>query len=318
VITACRYEPNGSRCAIAVEDISEVHGLAGGVLWVDVHNPTDADLDTLQEEFSLHPLAIEDARNHGQRPKLEMYPTHAFIVVYSAEIAEVDLFVGPHWLVCVRELNSDGVCWEPGKAIKHFERSLADKPTVGNLLHAVLDDIVDGYFDAFDVSEDVLEDLEDQIFGETPAHEQEVQHRLYDIRRRLVKFRRHIVPMREVMNAILRKEVPWIDDASLLLMRDVEDHVLRAIDLVDSARDLMGNAVDAHLSIISNRMNVVMKKMTSWGAILFGASLIAGIYGMNFVHMPELRWYYGYPMALGLMGIMTLVLYKTFKRRDWL
>jgi magnesium transporter len=112
--------------------------------------------------------------------------------------------------------------------------------------------------------------------------------------------------------------VPWVDDEALLLLRDVEDHVLRAIDMVDSARDLMGNAVDAHLSIISNRMNVVMKKMTSWGAILFGAGLIAGIYGMNFEHMPELRWQVGYPMALGMMATLTIVLYKVFRKRDWL
>jgi magnesium transporter len=317
VITARRYEPGGSR-AVEPEDISEVHGLEGGVLWVDVADATEHDLDVLQEEFSLHPLAIEDARQHGQRPKLEMYPTHAFIVVYSCDIAEVDLFVGPHWIVCVREKDRDGGSWDPKPALEHFERALAGQPTVGSLLYAVLDTIVDGYFDQFDRTEDKLEDLEDRIFGDAPTNESEVQRYLYDIRRELVRFRRHVVPLREVMNALLRKEVPWIDEESLLLLRDVEDHVLRAVDMVDSARDLMGNAVDAHLSIISNRMNVVMKKMTSWGAILFASSLIAGIYGMNFRHMPELSWAFGYPMALSLMALVTFVLYRMFKRRDWL
>jgi magnesium transporter len=318
VITARRYLGSGPSVAVAPEDISEAYELDDGVLWVEVSNAVEADLEVLQEEFSLHPLAIEDARHHGQRPKLEMYPTHAFVVAYAIGLAEIALFVGPHWLVCVHRATGDGPDWDPAPAIAHFERTLGAQPSVGNLLHAVLDTIVDGYFDAFDATEDQLELLEDQIFGDVPASEHDVQRHLYEVRRNLVRFRRHVVPLREVMNALLRKEVPWIDDDALLLLRDVEDHVLRAIDMVDSARDLMGNAVDAHLSIISNRMNVVMKKMTSWGAILFGAGLIAGIYGMNFEHMPELRWQVGYPMALGMMATMTIVLYRVFRKKDWL
>src|SRR5207302_7412629 len=127
-----------------------------------------------------------------------------------------------------------------------------------------------------------------------------VQERLFDIRRSLLVFRRSVVPLREVISALLRREVPWIDDPTVIHLQDVYDHVLRAIDLVDGQRELMGNAVDAHLAIISNRMNEVMKKMTSWGAILLGSTLVAGIYGMNF-NIPELKWRYGYPYAIGLM-----------------
>jgi magnesium transporter len=317
VITARQYLGSGQD-EVAPDDISEAFDQDDAVLWVEVCAPTDEDLTKLQEEFSLHPLAIEDARHHGQRPKLEMYPTHAFIVAYATGLAEVALFVGPTWLICVHQPDGDGPDWDPAPALVQFQRTVDAHPTVGTLLHAVLDTIVDGYFDAFDANEEMLEQLEDQIFGDTPANESEVQRRLYDVRRTLVRFRRHVVPLRDVLNALLRKEVPWIDDEALLLLRDVEDHVLRAIDMVDSARDLMGNAVDAHLSIISNRMNVVMKKMTSWGAILFGAALIAGIYGMNFTHMPELHWQLGYPMALGMMAVLTIVLYRVFRKRDWL
>jgi magnesium transporter len=186
VITARRYRPSGGYDDIAPSDISEHCHLEEGVLWVEVSHPTDADLDTLQEEFSLHPLAIEDARHHGQRPKLEMYPTHAFIVAYAAGLSEVALFVAPTWLVCVHQ-ETDGRDWDPAPALVHFERTVGARPSVGNLLHAVLDTIVDGYFDAFDATEDQLELLEDQIFGDSPATEQEVQRRLYDVRRNLRK-----------------------------------------------------------------------------------------------------------------------------------
>jgi len=316
VIHARRYRADGRWHDVAVDDLSE-QAADDGLLWVDVHGD-EHDIDVVAAEFGLHPLAIEDAHHHGQRPKLETYPTHAFIVVYAAGIAEVDLFVGPSWLVCVREVGDDGRVWDPRPAIEQFERTAGDRPEVGRLLHALLDTIVDGYFEAFELDEGRLEELEDEIFADRPAKESDIQRHLYDIRRGLVRYRRHVVPMRDVMNQLARREVPWIDNDSLLLLRDVEDHVLRAIDMIDSARDPMGNAVDAHLSIISNRMNVVMKKMTSWGAILFGAGLIAGVYGMNFEDMPELGWRFGYPMALGMMAGLTVVLHRVFKSRDWL
>ena len=131
-------------------------------------------------------------------------------------------------------------------------------------------------------------------------------------------FRRRVQPLREVVAAILRREVDWIDDLARTHFQDVYDHILRATDQIDAQRELLGNAVDAHLAIMSNRMNLVMKKMTSWGAILLGSTLVAGIYGMNFRHMPELRWHYGYAWALGLMLLITVACYRMFKRRDWL
>jgi magnesium transporter len=319
VITACRYHRASGPEPVAVADISEHIDTPDGVVWVDVVDVGAHDIEVLAEELSLHPLAVEDVLHHEQRPKLEHYPTHAFVVAYSANDAEVDLFVGPSWIVCVRERNDRGEVWEAKPALDLFERTRRGSPTVGTLLHCLLDTIVDGYFDAFDRAEDLLERLEDDIFSDdVRASERTVQHELFTMRRGLVRFRRHVVPLREVMSAILRREIPWIGDDELLFFQDVYDHVLRAVDIVDSARELMGNAVDAHLAIISNRMNKVMKKMTSWGAILFGAGLIAGVYGMNFTHMPELDWYWGYPMALGLMLALTLTLYFVFKRHDWL
>ena len=286
--------------------------------WLDVVDPTDEEFARLERDFALHPLALEDARKHGQRPKLEQYPTHAFVVVKSKELAEVDLFVGRDWLVSVRERNPEGeVCsLEPARA--RFERTKPDCATVGFLLYTILDEIVDGYFDAMDAAEDQLENIEECIFTEGFADEHEVQQQLFDVRRELLLFRRAVVPLREVVGALLRHEVSWIDAAALVHLQDVYDHVLRATDVIDSQRELMGNAVDAHLAIISNRMNQVMKRMTSWGAILLGSTLVAGIYGMNFKHMPELHWQYGYVWALGLMLAVTVVGYWYFKRRDWI
>jgi magnesium transporter len=289
------------------------------LLWVDVANPSEEDLQRLQKEFSLHPLAMEDVREHHQRPKLEKYPTHAFIVVYSAGLQEVDIFVGPTWVITVRESAGEGQAWSLDNARARFDRTHPEQCDVGYLVYVLLDEVVDGYFDETDQAEDRVEELEDLIFSDQQQqNETEVQQTLFDIRRRLVRFRRAIVPLREVVGALLRKEVNWIDDHDVVLLQDVYDHVLRVIDLLDSGRELMGNAVDAHLAIINNRMNSVMKKWTSWGAILLGSTLVAGIYGMNFHHMPELSWQYGYAYALGLMLTITIVGYLYFKKKDWL
>lgn len=262
-------------------------------------------------------MAVEDVTETGQRPKLEIYGNHAFLVAYSAALAEVDVFIGPDWVLTVRERNDDGKLWEPRVAKARCERVDAEARTVGVIVHSILDEIVDGYFVLLDASEDRIEAIEEAVFGEE-MRERDIQQQLFAVRRELVSFRRKVIPLRDVLAGLLRGEVDAIDQPSLLLMQDVYDHLLRVVDTIDSHRELMGNAVDAHLAIISNRMNDVMKRMTSWGALLLGATLIAGIYGMNFQHMPELGWEYGYPFALGLMLLLTVSGYSYFRRRDWL
>lgn len=303
---------------IEPDAISDCVAETGSVVWVDLADASDADLDKLAEEFELHPLALEDARHHHQRPKLEQYPTHAFLVAYSARLAEVDLFIGREWVVTVRGRNEKGEAWDPSAAQGQFERTHGARPTVGRLVHAVIDDLVEGYFDRLDQIESDVEKLEEAIFAEELREERVIQQALFGQRRELIEFRRVVAPLRDVLSAILRREVDGIDDDELLRFQDAFDHLLRALDLVDSQRELMGNAVDAHLAIISNLMNQVMKQLTAWGSIVFGATLIAGIYGMNFSHMPELRWYLGYPMALGLMAVLSIVLYRSFRRRNWI
>jgi len=320
MIKARVYGDDGAR-EIDENGISDAVGQAGTLVWVDVVSPEAADLECVQREFHLHPLAVEDVRERHQRPKLENYPTHSFVVAYSAGLQEVDFFVGPSWVITVREDDKGaqkGHPWGVESARARFERTREPHPSPGYLLYVLLDELVDGYFDATDRAEDELEELEERIFGEELADERTVQQELFEVRRHLLVFRRAVVPLREVVASLMRREVSWIDEHTAIQLQDVYDHVLRAVDLLDGQRELMGNAVDAHLAIISNRMNSVMKKMTSWGAILLVSTLVAGIYGMNFKHMPELRWRFGYPYALGLMAIVTVTGYRYFKRKDWL
>jgi magnesium transporter len=299
-------------------DISEIVGDPDRLLWVDLLDPDDNDLECIQGEFSLHPLAIEDVRHKFQRPKLETYPTHSFLVAYSADFAEVDLFIGPTWVVSVRESHKGAEPWSIQSARERLARPQPEPLSVGFLVYVLLDTLVDGYFDAADRSEDVLEALEERIFDEERHDERTIQEELFEARRVLVRFRRAVVPLRDVVSSLMRREVPWVDDRTAVHLQDVYDHVLRVTDLLDARRELMGNAVDAHLAIISNHMNGVMKKMTSWGAILLGATLVASIYGMNFSHFPSLGWEFGLLWALGLMGAVTLVGYRFFRRKDWL
>ncbi len=319
VITVRTYRGGQAR---EHDDAADIAGLVAGhdgLVWVDLVDPDDDDLACIQEQFELHPLALEDVRKHHQRPKLEHYPTHAFAVAYSGGLQEVDFFIGDEWLVTVRERDEHGAAWDSSGARARFERLSPDVATVGFLLYVLLDEIVDEYFAAVDHAEDVLESVEELIFDESrPAGSEDVHERLFDVRRRLVTFRRLVVPLRDVVAALLRGEVKAVDDQARVHLQDVHDHVLRVVDQLDAQRELVGNAVDAHLAMASNRLNLVMERMTSWGAILLGATLVAGIYGMNFEHMPELEWRFGYLFALGLMASITFFGFRYFRRRDWL
>jgi magnesium transporter len=293
------------------------------LVWVDVVDPTAAELDLLTAEFRLHPLWINDVSDAGQRPKLEVFKTHAFMVGYAhdedpTDLSEVGIFFSEQWLVTVRQRNRAGRCFEIDPAREFYERVRGDRLDVGLLLYALLDDMVDGYFETVDAAEDRISSIEEMIFDTATPDERSVQQNMLHVRRALIELRRHVAPMRDVLLALLRREVPWLDGDALVYLQDVLDRLLRAIDGIDVQRELLGNVVDAQLGLQANRMNKVMKKMTSWGAILIVATLIAGIYGMNFRSMPELDWQFGYPGALLSMLFITGALYLWFRHKDWL
>jgi magnesium transporter len=288
------------------------------VTWIDVVDPEVEELEVLADEYGLADRTFDEAYRRAARPSMRRFEDHVYIVAFSGSLAEIDMYLGPEWLITVRRHDPDGREWNPQPLLELLERHESATTTSGQLFATLMDDLIDGYFDTTDTLENKLEVIEDSIFSEDTHVEQELQHDLFGIRRELLELRRAVVPLREVLSAILRREVQWIDGEALVTCRDAFDKLLRAVDLVDEQRELVGNAVDAHLAVISNQMNFVMKKLTAWGSIVFGATLIAGIYGMNFRHMPELSWKLGYPMALGMMVVLSIFLYRVFRKRDWL
>ena len=331
-IVARTFEEDGTSHLHEPAEIAAIIQRSCELVWVDVIDGDDDDFACLVKEFGLHPLAVEDAKEHGQRPKLEHYANHSFVVAYAKEMAEVDLFIGPTWLITVRERNPEGgVCdidamrhrfQREGAATGSTNRTAvepgAERTTVGHLVYVVLDELVDGYLDRTDVIEAQVEGIEELIISDQVTVPHEIQTRLLRIRRDLLHFRKVALPLRDVLVRLQRGEVEAIDATAREQLLDVLDHARRVVDQLDQERELVGHVADALQSLVANRMNQVMKRMTSWGALLLGSTLIAGIYGMNFEHMPELRWRFGYLWALGLMALCTAVGYRYFKRKDWL
>ena len=305
-----------------IDEIGRAIADPDALVWIDICGPEEGELEPLVEVLGLHELAVEDVNKHGQRAKLDRFPSHAFLVAYAraedGDMSEVDFFVGANWLLTVRELNDHGESFSIAGARVRYERTRQVDRKVGYLLYTLVDSLVDGYFSEADKVEDRLELIEEDLFEHGPPVDGSLQQELLTLRRELIVFRRRVVPLRDVVLSLLRREIPWIEDQAILYFEDVLDHLLRVTDQIDTQRELMGNVVDASLALSSNRMNEVMKKMTSWGAILIVATLVAGIYGMNFQNMPELRWKYGYFAALGTMLATTGTLYLYFRRKKWL
>lgn len=292
------------------------------LVWIDIEGQDTDSVHFLMPILDLHELAVEDILKHGQRTKLERFPTHAFLVAYArvngGELAEVDIFFGENWLLTVREENSLGKTFNADPVIERFARLREVDPHVGFLLYTILDEIVDGYFGIIDDSEDRLEDIEEILFELGPPPDGGLQKELLELRRATIMLRRRIVPLRDVVLALLRREIPWIEQESIVYFENVLDHLLRIIDQIDTQRELASGVVDASLALGANRMNEVMKKMTSWGAILIVATIVTGIYGMNFKYMPELDSRWGYPAALLSILVAMSALYVYFRRKKWL
>ena len=298
------------------------------LLWVDCTEPTESELDSLTKQLEISHLAAEDLHQGGQRTKLERYRDHFHVAVHDCTLVEdvlttreIDIVFGDGWLLSVRQPSdnpSDPAPFALDKVIHRFEmeRSEEEAWDEGFLLWSFLDVIVDRYFDVADRFDDRLDEVEEIVFSADTGDN--IPKEVFDLRRGMVHFRRAVAPLREVLAQLLRREAECLGDESIVHMQDVYDHVLRVTDWIETQRDLLTGLLEADLAVVSNRLNQVMKRMTSWGAILLGSTLIAGIYGMNFKNMPELGWAFGYPLALGTMLALTIFLYTWFKRRDWL
>ncbi len=329
MIRALRYRSgNDVPADVDTGRLREAVDADAGLVWIDVEEPTDAELDSLATQLDLSPFAVEDLHHGGQRTKLEHYRDHFHVAIHDCALIEselvtreVDVVFGDGWLLSVRQAadgERDHSPFDVGHARRRFDSGRRDADAIdeGLLLWAFLDVIVDRYFGIVDELDDRLDESEEQVFS--GDGNDAISRAIFDLRRSIVHFRRAVVPLREVIGELLRKEADCVGPEALVRLNDVLDHVLRVSDLIETQRDLLAGLLESNLSVASNRVNIVMKKMTSWGAILLGATLIAGIYGMNFDEMPELRWAFGYPAAIGSMVVLTIVLYTLFKKKGYL
>ncbi|MCG3159129.1 MAG: Cobalt/magnesium transport protein CorA [Acidobacteria bacterium] len=302
-------------------DLISVHcSHPSDIVWVDVSDPTSEDFEELAREFGFHPLAIEDCRNEHQRPKVEEYPGYYFIVLYEAEmkpgcpleLRELNIFLGPNYLVTVHSQPIRNI-----EKAQHLWRRWADvsERKTGLPAYLLMDAIIDDYMPMLDDFSDRLDELEAQIFEN---FQPEALHDIFRIKKQLIFLRRAVVPLRDVFNTLLRREQPVFSRETMIYFQDVYDHLIRVADSIDALREIVGSAMEAYLSVSGNRMNFVMKRLTSISAILMSVTLIAGIYGMNFQFMPELGWRYGYVGALVSMLLVGLALYFYFRKIKWL
>ncbi len=304
-----------------VADISELRVEDGNIVWADVSDPTSRDFEELAEEFGFHHLSIEDCRNEHQRPKVEEYPGYYFVVLYEAQLAgptdrlelrELNIFLGKNYLVTVhsrpiRAIDTAARLWP-----EWIDRA---EEGAGLLAYLLIDAIVDDYLPLLDIVSERMDDLEDSIFGEWRA---EVIEEIFSVKKKLLYLRRSITPLRDVFNTMLRREQPIFPREIHIYFQDVFDHLIRVADTIDTLRDMLSSTMDAYLSVSGNRMNKIMKRLTSISTILMSVTLIAGVYGMNFIFMPELRWRHGYVYALLSMVVVGIALYLYLKKVDWI
>ena len=305
-----------------VADISEYLADESVIIWLDLRDPDHDDLVVLSEEFGLHPLAVEDALHHRQRPKLDRYRSHLFLTAYGARLdtgtgelatSEIAAFITSQALITVRK--DDGL--DIGAVVQRWDESpdLA-KFGVGYLLYGLLDYIVDGQFEAVQSLDDCMEELEDRLFDNVPRG-LEVQRRSFQLRKSLVLLRRIVIPMSEVIGELMRRDLHVVGDDLMPYYQDVYDQVLRAAEWTDGLRDLVTSILETNLAIQGNRMNIITKKVTGWAAIIAVPTLITGFFGMN-VPYPGFGEKAGLAASIATIALAGLLLYLVFKRKDWL
>jgi magnesium transporter len=319
----CNTQKHTFRHVTSLEQASEVKNHPDTILWLDLQSPVEEELAQLGKEFGLHPLAIEDASHEHQRPKVEEYDQFYFVVFYTVSLDketqelhanEIDMFLGENYLITVHEkplheLEEVEQRWT--RNVKQLEWG------IGVLLYTMLDAIVDRYFPIVDELVDQVEELEDHLFTRDIVQNTFTQH-LLQLKKQFLTLRRIATPERDVLNVLTNRDNPLFDEHAAIYFRDVYDHITRLADTVDLYRDQLSTTMDANLSLASNDLNKVMRTLTGASIILMVDSLLAGIWGMNFVNIPELHLQYGYFGALALMAILSILLILFFKHLKWL
>ncbi|MER7408558.1 magnesium/cobalt transporter CorA [Streptomyces sp. NPDC000070] len=331
MIVDCAIYRDGHRSE-GPEDFSDALGearRAGGFVWIGLHEPTEREFDHVTQEFGLHPLAVEDALKAHQRPKLEVYDDSLFVVLkpvtYEPEsdtvsTGELMIFLGDSFVVTVR--HGEG---GPLKAVRHrLEHQpdlLGNGPT--SVLYAVADAAVDHYLDVATELQADLEGLEAEVFSPDDGGSRNTASRIYNFKRQVLEFRRATGPLALPMSRLAGTApssvaVPFVDDRARPFFRDVSDHLTRVNESVENLDRLVSDILSAHLAQMSVRQNDDMRKISAWAAMAAIPTMIAGIYGMNFDHMPELRWEWSYPALIAVMAVLEVLVFRLFKRRGWL
>ncbi len=319
----------------SLEETYEVLRERRGVAWIGLYRPDVEEIRSVAREFGLHELAVEDAVTAHQRPKIERYgttlftvlrPAHYLDVTEEVEFGELHIFTGRDFVVTIRHAETPDL----GLVRKRLEEApelLKLGPEA--ILYAILDQVVDEYAPVVAGLENDIDEIEDQLFKGDPA----VSRRIYDLSREVIEFQRATHPLLVILSALEDGFEKYQVDLELQRnFRDVLDHVIRIIERADEFRTLLQSALTVHTTLVSQQQNDEMrslteaslaqneevKKISAWAAILFGPTLVGTIYGMNFKHMPELHWFYGYPLAIALMIVTSVTLYFVFKRRSWL
>jgi magnesium transporter len=323
VIVDCAHYKDGSRQdegPLPLDEAAE-RCREEGFVWVGLHDPEESELREVADRFDLPALAVEDALQAHQRPKLEDYENGYFLVLHTArylddieevEFGEVHVFTGPGFVIVVRH----GRASELHPARRRLEANpelLGEGPVAA--VWAILDKIVDDYEPVMAGLENDVEEVEVAVFGDEPSDQ---TRRIYFLRRELAEFYRAVHPLLQPLEELVSKEHPEVEGTMREHIRDVADHVKRLEDAVATQRELLTSILQANLAVISVQQNDIVKQISGWAAIITVPTLIAGIYGMNFKHMPELSWEYGYPMSLGLMVVVGAALHRVLRRAGWL
>lgn len=304
--------------------LDEARASGDAFLWIGVHEPTEKEFDLVRSEFGLHPLAVEDALTAHQRPKLEVYDDSLFMVlkpvVYEPEsdtvsAGELMVFIGDSFVVTVRHGE--------GSPLADVRRRLEAEPEVLKhgptaVLYAISDAVVDHYIDVAAELQVDLEEMETDVFAPSSSASKNTAARIYTFKRQVLEFRRATGPLAGPVSRLAGAGVPFVHEHSQPFFRDVNDHLIRANEQVEGLDRLLSDVLSAHLAQMGVRQNDDMRKISAWAAMAAVPTMVAGIYGMNFDHMPELRWVWAYPAVLLLMAGAVYGLFKLFKRRGWL
>jgi magnesium transporter len=321
-IVNCAAYSGGKRTAdVQLSQVHEVLRDANQFVWIGLHEPSEDVLSQVQQEFSLHDLAVEDAHLAHQRPKLELYSDSLFVVLRTAQInnehhiefGETHFFVGPNFIVVVR--HGSNVPYTEVRARCESMPELLCKGQ-GFVLYALMDFIVDRYFPVVEELESKLDVIEDKIFNAKPSRETTEQ--IYLLKRELLEVRRAVSPLVDICNRLTRFDIKSISAETQPYFRDVYDHVVRINEMIDNTRELLNTALEANFSLISISQSDVSKKFAGWAAIIAVPTMVAGFYGMNFKFIPQAEWHNGFYFVLGFTVGACLLLYYLFRRSGWL